>query len=357
MGSLSRLPERPDGSEFLFYQASNGETRVQVRLFKETVWLTQAQMAELFKTTKQNIAKHLKSIFSEAELEPDSVVNSWLTTAPDGKDYRVFHYNLDVIISVGYRVRSTSGTQFRIWATRRLREYIVKGFVLDDERLKEAGNQGDDYFQELLERIRDIRASERRFYQKITDIYARCSVDYNANHPVSQAFFANVQNKLHWAIHGQTAAEVILNRADSSKPNMGLQTWKQAPGGPIRQTDSKVALNYLDETELRRLNRLVTQYLDFAESMAERRQTMTMESWKEKLEAFLQVNEHQILTHAGKVSHEQAVAKAIGEFDKWDERRKAFEAENPVSDFDKLVEKTKSLPGRKSLDNQVNKNV
>jgi hypothetical protein len=341
---MTRLPERPDGSEFLLYVAQDGSARVQVRLFQETVWLTQAQMAELFQTTKQNIGQHIRNLFAEGELEPEAVVKDFFTTASDAKTYQVTHYNLDVIISVGYRVRSHRGTQFRQWATARLREYIVKGFTLDDERLKEARNLGEDYFQELLERIRDIRASERRFYQKITDIYAT-AIDYDPNHPMSQEFFATVQNKLHWAIHGKTAAEVIAERADAKKPNMGLQTWKGAPEGTIRQADIKIAKNYLDEGELRRLNRLVTQYLDFAESMAERRQAMTMAAWTEKLDAFLQVNEHEILTHAGKLSHEKAVQKALGEFNKWDQRRKAFEATNPTSDFDKLVEKTKQIEG------------
>lgn len=338
----SRLPERPDGSEFLLFQGDDGQSRVQVRLFQETVWLTQGQMAALFNTSKQNVAKHIKAIFEEQELDPASVVNSWLTTAADGKSYDTLHYNLDVIISVGYRVRSHRGTQFRIWATQRLREYLVKGFLLDDERLKEGRNLGEDYFQELLERIRDIRASERRFYQKITDIYAT-AIDYDKRHPLTQEFYATVQNKLHWAIHGQTAAEMVADRVDASRPNMGLTTWKQAPNGPIRREDVKVAKNFLNEDEIRRLNRLVTQYLDFAESMAERRRAMTMADWRERLDAFLLVNELEVLDRAGKVSHEDAVRKAVEEFDKWTERRRAIEAETPTSDFDQLVGRTKEL--------------
>jgi len=346
---MTSLPELPDNSEFLLYQTPDGLARVQVRLLNETVWLTQRQMAELFETTKQNVSLHIQNAFSEGELRPEATVKEYLTVQTEGNrqvERLVEHYNLDVIISVGYRVRSHRGTQFRMWATQRLREYIVKGFALDDERLKEGRNLGDDYFQELLERIRDIRASERRFYQKITDIYAQCSIDYDPNHPVSQEFFATVQNKLHWAIHGQTAAEVIVSRADAAQPNMGLRTWKGSPAGAVRKADVKIAKNYLDENELRRLNRLVTQYLDFAESMAERRQAMSMADWKQKLDAFLQVNEHEILTHAGQVSHEDAINKALGEFEAWETRRRAFEAEDPVSDFDKLVDKTKRLEGK-----------
>lgn len=336
------MPERPDNSEFLLFQGEDGQTRIQVRLFNETVWLTQGQMAILFSTTKQNIAKHLKTIFEEGELDPTAVVNSWLTTAADGKSYDTLHYNLDVIISVGYRVRSHRGTQFRIWATQRLREYLVKGFALDDERLKQGRNLGEDYFQELIERIRDIRASERRFYQKITDIYAT-SIDYNKKHPLTHQFYATVQNKLHWAIHGQTAAEMIADRVDSNKPNMGLNTWKNSPAGPIRKDDVKVAKNFLNEDEIRRLNRLVTQYLDFAESMAERRRIMTMSDWKERLDAFLQFNELGVLDNAGKISHEEAVEMALKEFDKWEDRRRAIEAENPTSDFDQLLDHANKL--------------
>jgi len=336
------LLQMADGSEFLLYQTQDGRTRVQVRLLEETVWLTQKQMAELFEKTIPTINVHIRNLFLEGELVPESVIRNFLITADDGKTYDVAHYNLDVVISVGYRVRSHRGTQFRIWATQRLREYIVKGFALDDERLREGRNLGDDYFQELLERIRDIRASERRFYQKVTDIYAT-AVDYEPNNPLSQDFFATVQNKLHWAIHGQTAAELIQGRVGADEPNMGLRTWKNAPGGPLRREDVKIAKNYLSEEELRQLNRLVAQYLDFAESMAERRQTMTMAAWKAKLDAFLQVNEHEILTHAGKTSHEAAIRHALGEFEKWEAGRRAFEATHAVSDFDRLLEKTKEL--------------
>jgi hypothetical protein len=344
---MSRLPERPDGSEFLIYQAADGSTRVQVRVLDETVWLTQKQMAELFDKDVRTINEHLQNIYAEGELPRESTIRYFRIVQIEGQravEREVAHYNLDVIISVGYRVRSHRGTQFRIWATQRLREFLVKGFVLDDERLKAGRNLGADYFQELLERIRDIRASERRFYQKITDIYAT-AIDYDKKHPLTQEFYATVQNKLHWAIHGKTAAEMIADRVDASRPNMGLTTWKQAPDGPIRREDVKVAKNFLSEDEIRRLNRLVTQYLDFAESMAERRRAMTMADWKGRLDAFLEFNELGVLDNAGKVSHEDAVRKALDEFDKWAERRREIEAEDPTSDFDKLVDKTKKLGG------------
>jgi hypothetical protein len=341
-----RLPaEQPDGSEFLLYPTDDGSARIQVRLVDETVWLTQRQIAELFDKAVPTINEHIQHAFEEGELDRAATIRQFRIVQTEGArqvERAVEHYNLDVIISVGYRVRSHRGTQFRIWATQRLREYLVKGFVLDDERLKQGRGRGDDYFRELLERIRDIRASERRFYQQITDIYAT-SIDYDPKHPMSQEFFATVQNKLHWAIHGSTAAEVIKDRANAALPNLGLRTWKNAPAGPIRKDEVTIAKNYLDEDELRRLNRLVTQYLDFAESMAERRQVMTMTAWKSKLDAFLQVNEHDILSHAGKVSHEAAVAKALGEFEKWEARRREFEAIHPASDFDRFIEETKQL--------------
>ena len=244
---------------------------------------------------------------------------------------------------MGYRVRSHRGTQFRQWATALLREYMVKGFVLDDQRLKDGRNLERDYFDELLARIRDIRASERRFYQKITDIYST-SVDYDPKHPLSQEFFATVQNKLHWAIHGHTAAEIVAERADADRPNMGLTTWRNAPAGKIRKAGVSVAKNYLTEEELRSLNRIVTQYLDYAEDQAERRRTMTMADWKERLDAFLEFNERDVLTDAGRVSHEVAQRLAEAEFERHEARLRELEAAEPTSDFDELVEKTKRLP-------------
>lgn len=335
----------PGDSEFLLYQTTDGSANVRVRMLDETVWLTQKQMAELFQKDVRTINEHIQNVFDEGELERDPAIRNFRIVQTEGErevERDVAHYNLDVIISVGYRVRSHRGTQFRIWATQRLREYIVKGFTMDDERLKAGRNLGPDYFQELLERIRDIRASERRFYQKVTDIYAT-SIDYNPKNPLTEEFFASVQNKLHWAIHGMTAAEVIAHRADSRKANMGLTTWTDAPIGRLRREETKIAKNYLTEDELRRLNRLVTQYLDFAEAMAERRRAMTMAEWRSRLDAFLQVNEHEILTHSGKVSHEEAIQQAMGEYEKWDTARREYEALHPVSDFDALVEKTKSI--------------
>lgn len=340
---MNNLPV-PNNTEFLIYRTEDGQTRIQVRLDGGTIWLSQKQIAELFQTTTPNINIHLGNIFEEGEVSPDSVVKEYLITAADGKNYNVAHYNLDAIIAVGYRVRSLKGTQFRQWATGVLREYVVKGFVLDDERLKDIRGIGPDYFDELLERIRDIRASERRFYQKITDIYAT-SVDYDPNSAAAQQFFATVQNKMHWAIHGQTAAEVVYERADSTKPNMGLTTWKNAPRGRIRESDVDIAKNYLSHEELSELNRIVTMYLDYAEDMARRRSPMYMAHWASRLDAFLQFNERNILEHAGAISAEAAKQKADAEFEKYDARRRELEAK-PTSDFDRFVERTQQLPKR-----------
>jgi hypothetical protein len=254
----------------------------------------------------------------------------------------VDHYNLDAIIGVGYRVRSARGTAFRQWATARLSEFLVKGFTLDDKRIKDGRTLGDQYFDELLERIRDIRASERLFYQKITDIYAT-SIDYDSRAKITQTFYATVQNKLHWAIHGRTAAEIIRERADASKPHMGLTTWKNAPRGPIRKADVTVAKNYLTEEEIRELNRIITMYLDYAEDQARRRRPMHMANWVKKLDVFLEFNERNILTHAGKISQELAQEHAEREFGKYEAKRRRLEATTPTSDFDKAVEKMKRL--------------
>ena len=298
-------------SEIILYQTEDGGTRVQVRLQDETVWLTQKLMAELFQTSVPNVSMHIRNVFAEGELQAGSVVKEFLTTAADGKSYATQHYNLDVIISVGYRVKSLRGTQFRIWATRRLREYIVKGFTMDDERLKQSG--GGAYFDELLERIRDIRSSEKAFWRKVLDIYAT-STDYDPRAEASQLFFATVQNKMHWAAHGQTAAEVIAARADAGKPHMGLMTW---PGSRPRKTDVAVAKNYLNEQELGDLNLIVSLYLDFAELQARSRRVMTMHDWIAKLDDFMRISDRKILTHAGNVSHEVALARAEAEFEKF----------------------------------------
>ena len=298
-------------SEIILYQTEDGRTRVQCRFENETVWLSQQHMTELFQTSKQNVSLHIQNIFAEGELRENSVVKESLTTAADGKNYATKFYNLDVIISVGYRVKSLRGTQFRIWATQRLREYIVKGFTMDDERLKQSG--GGAYFDELLERIRDIRSSEKAFWRKVLDIYAT-SADYDPRAEASQLFFATVQNKMHWAAHGQTAAEVIAARADAGKPNMGLRTW---PGSRPRKTDVAVAKNYLNEKELGDLNLIVSLYLDFAELQARSRRVMTMRDWIAKLDDFMRISDREILTHAGNVSHEAALARAEAEFEKF----------------------------------------
>jgi len=335
------LPER--FSEFVLYRTEDGTARIEVCFFGQTVWLTQKQMADLFQKDVRTINEHLQNIFNEGELSPQAVIRKFRITAADGKSYQTRYYSLDAIISVGYRVKSHRGTQFRIWATQRLNEYIIKGFAIDDRRLKEGKFLRQDYFDELLERIRDIRSSERLFYQKITDIYAQCSADYDPNSDITQQFYAAVQNKLHWAVHHQTAAELIARRADAAKPYMGLTTWRNAPKGRIRKDDVAIAKNYLTETELRQLNRIVTMYLDYAEMQAENKRLMTMDDWVAKLDAFLKFNERDVLTNPGRVSAEIAKKLAEKEFEKYEEQVRKIESLQPTSDFDKLVEKTKEL--------------
>lgn len=301
--------------QFLLYTTEDGHSRVECRFEDGSLWLSQAGMAELFQTTKQNVAKHLKAIFSEGELVETAVVNRWLTTAADGKSYQVQHYNLEAILAVGYRIRSTRGTQFRQWATERLREYLVKGFAMDDARLKNAGD--GTYFEELLERIRDIRSSERVFYRKVLDIYAT-SVDYDASAETSKRFFAAVQNKMHWAAHGHTAAEVIAERADAALPNMGLTHFT---GASPRRSEVAVAKNYLNKEELELLNRIVTSYLEFAELQALQKRQMTMADWIAKLDDFLRLGDREVLTHAGKISAEVARSKAEAEYDEYRKQR------------------------------------
>jgi hypothetical protein len=301
----------PTKTEFLLYTTNDGNIRIETRMENETVWLTQAQMCELFDKNKRTISEHIRNIFSEGELQEAQVVRKFRTTAIDGKSYLVAYYNLDVIISVGYRVKSHRGTQFRIWATQRLREYIIKGFTMDDERLKQAG--GGNYFDELLARIRDIRSSEKVFWRKVLDIYAT-SIDYNPNTDTSREFFATIQNKMHWATHGQTAAEVIYKRADSTRPNMGLTNWV---GDSIQKTETAIAKNYLTEKELDILNRIVAMYLEFAELQAMNRTPMYMSDWIARLDDFLKLSGRDILTHAGKISHEMALDKAHQEYEKY----------------------------------------
>jgi len=323
---------------FILYTSPDGEVRVDVFIQNETVWLTQKAMQELFGRAKSTISEHISNVFEEGELDENLVVRKFRTTADDGKDYETTYYNLDVIISVGYRVKSQRGTQFRIWATRTLKEYIVKVFVLDDKRLKEGGQIfGKDYFEELLERIREIRASERRFYQKITDIFSQCSIDYDPQSEITLNFYKTVQNKLHWAITGNTAAEIIHKRVDAEKPNMGLTTWKNSPDGKILKSDTSVAKNYLNEKEIRELNRLVELYLNFAELQAERNIPMKMNEWAEVLDGFLKINRYDLLNNSGSISHEQAIKKATEEYDKF----RITQDKNFVSDFDKEIKKIK----------------
>ena len=323
----------PPGGQFLVYQTEDGKLKIDVRFEGETVWLTQQHMAELFQTTKQNVGQHLKSIFAEAELVLDSVVKDSFTTAADGKTCDTQHYNLSAIIAVGYKVNSERAVQFRKWATGIIESFTIKGYAMDDERLKNDGSiLGKKYFEEQLQRIREIRLSERKFYQKITDIYAT-SIDYDLTAAATQRFFATVQNKLHWAIHGQTAAEVILHRADAGKDRMGLTTWKDAPQGKIQKFDVVVAKNYLTESEMAQLQRLVSAYLDVAEDMALRQIPMTMQDWETRLNRFIAATDRDILQDAGKVTAEIAHAHATSEFEKY----RIVQDRLYVSDFDAEV--------------------
>src|SRR3990170_569231 len=322
-------------SDIILYTADSGDVKVEVLFSDETFWLNQKKLAELFQVDRSVITKHLKNIFAEKELDENSVSAKIAHTAVDGKTYSVQFYNLDAIIAVGYRVNSFQATQFRIWATKTLREFMIKGFVLDDERLKQGKRFGKDYFDELLERIREIRASERRFYQKITDIYQQCSIDYDKDAEITLTFFKTVQNKLHWAITGKTAAQIIAERTNSSKPHMGLQTWRNAPQGKILKTDVTVAKNYLIEKEIKDLERIVSMYLDYAENQAARQIPMKMKDWVQKLDAFLRFNEYQILKNAGKVSN--AVAKQLAEEEY--EKFRVVQDRKFESDFDREVKK------------------
>ncbi|MEI6695559.1 MAG: virulence RhuM family protein [Bacteroidota bacterium] len=331
---MNELPS--NNSDFILYTSSDGEVRVDVFINSETVWLTQKAMAQLFGCTSDNISLHLKNIFNDSELDKDSVTEEFSATASDGKKYNTKFYNLDAIIAIGYRINSKQATQFRIWATKTLKEYIIKGFVLDDKRLKQGGQVfGKDYFEELLERIREIRASERRFYQKITDIYAQCSIDYNAKSDLTLNFYKTVQNKLHWAITGSTAAEIIDKRADADKPNMGLTTWNNSPSGKILKSDTSIAKNYLQEKEIRELNRLVELYLNFAELQAERNIPMKMIEWIEVLDSFLKINRYDLLNNLGRISHEDAIKKASLEYEKF----RIVQDQKFISDFDNETKK------------------
>ena len=332
----------PSG-EILLYQTEDGKTRMEVQFQGETVWLSQAQMSKLFQTTKQNVSLHIQNIYDEHELERTGTVKESLTVRQEGKrrvSRSVEHYNLDVIISVGYRVKSHRGVQFRIWATQRLREYIIKGFALDDERLKRAG--GGHYFDELLARIRDIRSSEKMFWRKVLDIYAT-SIDYDPGEEASQIFFATVQNKMHWAAHGYTAAEIVHARADASRPNMGMTNWL---GEKPRKGEAAIAKNYLTPEELDVLNRIVNLYLEFAELQALNRKPMYMQSWIAKLDEYLRLSEREILQHAGEISHEDALQKAELEFEKYRAGQIA-QTSRVERDFEEALKKLPTKPPRR----------
>ena len=340
------MADNPQHSDIIFYNTPTGDVRIEVIFNDETFWLTQKRMAELFGVESHTITYHLKEIYKTGELEETATARKIRVVQKEGNrdvSRDLDFYNLDAIIAVGYRVNSYQATQFRIWATKTLREFIIKGFVLDDERLKQGKRFGKDYFDELLERIREIRASERRFYLKITDIYEQCSIDYSKDAEITQKFFKTVQNKLHWAITGKTAAELIADRADASQPNMGLTTWKNAPKGKVLKTDIGTAKNYLQEKEIKELERIVTMYLDFAELQAERQIPMKMADWVTRLDAFLQFNEYNILKDAGKVSHDVAMKLAEKEYSKF----RVIQDRNFESDFDKEVKKITNKPKKK----------
>ena len=327
-------------SQFLFYASDSGKLKIQVVLSDETVWASQKGMAEIFGVDVRTVSEHLQNIFKSGELNESATIRKFRIVADNGGEYNVNFYNLDAVISVGYRVNSYQATQFRKWATSILKEYLIKGFTLDDERLKQANQLfNQDYFDELLERIREIRASERRFYQKITDIYSQCSVDYDKNAPITLQFYAHVQDKLHYAIHHHTSAELVRLRADADKPNMGLTSWATSKkGGKIARTDIKVGKNYLTHGELNELNRLVSMFLDFAENFARRKTVLTMQDWVKKLDDFLIFNSYEVLTGFGKTRRESAEQDAVKEFEKYRVTQdKAYE-----SDFDKIVDQIKT---------------
>lgn len=327
----------PQG-QLLIY--NDGGLHLQVRLDGQTVWLTQAQMAELYQTTPQNITLHVQGVYDDGELPELATCKEYLQVRQEGTrqvQRSLKHYSLDMILAVGYRVRSPRGTLFRQWATARLRELLVKGFTLDDERIKAGRTIGADYFDELLARIRDIRASERLFYQKITDIYAT-SIDYDVNAELTQLFFQTVQNKMHWAAHGHTAAEIVRGRADATRPNMGLTTWKNAPAGLVRKGDVAIAKNYLNREEIEALNLIVSAYLDFAELQARARRPMHMADWIGKLDDFLRLSERDVLAHAGRVSHQEAEGHAHAQYALYERQRREI-AQTDASDFDEAAKR------------------
>jgi hypothetical protein len=330
-------PDPANTGEIFLYQTEDGETRIEVRIVNETVWLSLNQMAELFQRDKSVVSKHIANVFHEGELDENSVVAKFATTAADGKTYQVSYFNLDVIISVGYRVKSHRGTQFRIWSTQRVRDFIVKGFVLDDVRFKQAGSL--NYFDELLARIRDIRSSEKVFWRKVLDIYAT-SIDYDPQIDLSQEFFRVVQNKMHWAAHGHTAAEIIKERANATMPNMGLTTYA---GSKPTLADAKVAKNYLTEQEIDTLNRLVTIYLEFAELQAQQQRVMYMKDWMKKLDDFLRISDREVLINAGRISAKQAEQHAAAEYEQF---KKTLAKSKVDDDFEKTLKKLDSAEAK-----------
>ncbi|MBO4582850.1 MAG: virulence RhuM family protein [Alphaproteobacteria bacterium] len=326
---------KPINGEIFLYKDDYGTVKLNGLIYGESLWLTQTAISELFNTTKQNIGQHIKNIFNDAELQENSVVKKFFTTAADGKNYETAYYNLDMIISVGYRVNSRRATQFRIWATKVLHEYIQKGFALDDERLKIAGKPfGVDYFHELLERVRSIRASERRIYQQITDIFAECSIDYDPNSETAFNFYANIQNKFHYAIHGHTAAEIIKGRASLEKPHMGLTSWKNSPNGRILKTDVSIAKNYLSEKELKDLERLVTMFFDYIEHQIEDKKAFNMAQFAESVDKLLTFNDYKVLHGLGSISAADAKQYAEAIYDEFNK------TQNIESDFDRIVKLT-----------------
>jgi len=333
--TTTELVENQISSKILLYKTNQGETYIEVVFNSETFWLTQKRMSELYGVDVRTVNYHLKEIFNSGELKEQSVIRKIGITAADGKNYDTMLYNLDAIIAVGYRVNSYQATQFRIWATAVLKELIIKGFVLDDERLKQGKHFGKDYFDDLLERIREIRTSERRYYQKITDVYAECSADYDAKAETTKLFFKMVQNMMHWAVTHQTAAEIIYTRADAEMPHMGLTTWKNAPDGRVQKSDTIIAKNYLSDKEVTSLNRLSNAFLDVAEDRADRQLVMTMADWKKELESFLEYYRYDILENAGTVSAEEAKEKAYAEYDKF----RIVQDREYLSDFDQEIKK------------------
>ena len=328
-------------AEFLLYTSPNGDIKVDVFFHNENIWLTQKKMAELFEVSIPTVNEHLKNIFSSGELSENAVIRNSLITASDGKKYSTNFYNLDAIISVGYRVNSAKATQFRIWATQKLKEFIIKGFVLDDNRLKDGNYFGKDYFKELLERIRSIRASERRIYQQITDIFAECSIDYDKNSATTNEFYAMVQNKFHYAITGKTAAEIIYLNADAEKENMGLTTWKYAPKGRILKSDTITAKNYLNEKEIKKLERTISAFFDYIENITEKRIALKMQDLAQSVDKFLNFNEYKILEDKGKISKKEAEEKAFKEYETFNKKQEI------ESDFDKLTKKLLNMEGGK----------